>query len=177
MKSDAFSATANQMGWDGQVEAGQLFPKERRGSMPALMAQIASGKLISPAVSARLQQKLETTPADDPMRLLFHQRYGAKDGVTAGVLSLISYATPKSGPLAGRPCGGHFHQRPTLCRLEQDDAIPEHLPAASRSCQEGVAVNRGARDDRKRWTLRSTLMDLPFPQAGGHGLPAGGRNF
>jgi hypothetical protein len=66
------------------------------------MVQIASGQLISPAVSARVQQKLESTPADDPMRLLFHRRYGAKDGVTAGVLTLVSYAIPKSGPLAGQ---------------------------------------------------------------------------
>ena len=102
MKSDAFLDAASQMGWDGQVEAGQLFPKGTAREYAGLMAQIASGKLISPAVSARLQQKLESAPADDPMRLLFHQRYGGKDGVTAGVLSLISYATPKSGPLAGK---------------------------------------------------------------------------
>jgi hypothetical protein len=36
------------------------------------------------------------------MRLLFHQRYGAKDGLTAGVSTLASYAVPKRGPLAGQ---------------------------------------------------------------------------
>jgi len=33
---------------------------------------------------------------------LFYRRFGAKDGVTAGVLSLASYAVPKYGPMAGR---------------------------------------------------------------------------
>jgi D-alanyl-D-alanine carboxypeptidase len=102
MKSEAFTAAAGQMGWDGQVEASRLFPKGTAREYAHLMAQIASGRLISPIVSARIQQKLESTPADDPMRLLFHQRYGAKDGVTAGALTLVSYAVPKSGPLAGQ---------------------------------------------------------------------------
>lgn len=102
MKSEAFTAAANQMGWDGQVSAGRLFPLGTALEYAHLMAQIASGQFISPAVSDRIQQKLETSPADDPMRLLFHRRYGAKDGVTAGVLTLVSYAAPKSGALAGK---------------------------------------------------------------------------
>ena len=57
MKSDAFLDAANQMGWDGQVEAGQLFPKGTAREYAYLMAQIASGTLISPAVSARLAAK------------------------------------------------------------------------------------------------------------------------
>lgn len=102
MQSPAFTESASQMGWDGQVSASQLFPKGTAREYAHLMAQIASGKFISPAVSTRIQQKLETSPADDPMRLLFHRRYGAKDGVTAGVLALVSYATPKGGELAGK---------------------------------------------------------------------------
>jgi D-alanyl-D-alanine carboxypeptidase len=102
MKSEAFTAAANQMGWDGQVAASRLFPQGTAQEYARLLAKIASGQFISPAVSARIQQKLETSPADDPMRLLFHRRYGAKDGVTAGVLTLVSYAAPKSGALAGK---------------------------------------------------------------------------
>lgn len=101
MQSPAFTEAANQMGWDGQVSASQLFPKGTAREYAHLLAQIASGNFISPAVSARIQQKLETSPADDPMRFLFHRRYGAKDGVTAGVLTLVSYATPKHGTWAG----------------------------------------------------------------------------
>lgn len=102
MKSEKFTEAANQIGWDGQVSASQLFPKGTARDYARLMAQIASGQFISPAVSARIQQYLETSPADAPMRFLFHRRYGAKDGVTAGVLTLVSYAAPKSGPLAGK---------------------------------------------------------------------------
>jgi D-alanyl-D-alanine carboxypeptidase len=102
MQSPDFTESASQMGWGGQVSASQLFPKGTAREYAHLLAKIASGKFISPTVSARIQQKLETSPADDPMRLLFHRRYGAKDGVTAGVLTLISYAAPKSGPLAGK---------------------------------------------------------------------------
>lgn len=102
MKSEAFLQTANQMGWEGQVECSQLFPKGTAREYAYLMAQIVSGQLISPAVSARLQQKLETAPTDDPMRLIFHQRYGSKDGVTAGVLNLVSYAQPKGKAWVGK---------------------------------------------------------------------------
>jgi D-alanyl-D-alanine carboxypeptidase len=102
MQSDAFTNAANQMGWEGQVAASQLFPKGTAREYAGLMAQIASGQFISPAVSARIQQKLENIPDEQPMRWLFHQRYGAKGGLTAGVLNLVSYAVPKSGPLAGQ---------------------------------------------------------------------------
>jgi hypothetical protein len=102
MESDAFTEAANQMGWDGQVSASQLFPKGTAREYARLMSQIASGQFISPSVSARIQKKLETSPGDDLMRLLFHRRYGAKDGVTAGVLTLVSYAVPKRGALAGK---------------------------------------------------------------------------
>lgn len=102
MASHSFTKAANQIGWDGQVSASQLFPKGTAQEYARLMAQIASGQFISPAVSARIQQHLETSPADAPMRFLFHRRYGAKDGVTAGVLTLVSYAAPKNGPLAGK---------------------------------------------------------------------------
>ncbi len=102
MQSDAFLVAAEQMGWDGQVEASQLLPHGTAREYAHLMAQIASGQLNSPAVSTRIQQKLETSPGDVLMRLLFHQRYGAKDGCTAGVLTLVSYAVPKTGPFAGQ---------------------------------------------------------------------------
>lgn len=102
MQSGAFAAAAGQMGWDGQVEASHLFPKGTAREYARLMAHIASGRFISPAVSALIQQKLESAPTDWPMRLLFHHRYGAKDGVTAGVLTLASYAVPKSGRWAGQ---------------------------------------------------------------------------
>jgi len=102
MKSQAFRDAAGQMGWNGQVESSQLFPKGTAREYAHLLALVASDRFISPAVSARIRQKLETSPADDPMRLLFHKRYGAKDGVTAGVLNLVSYAIPKSGPQAGQ---------------------------------------------------------------------------
>jgi D-alanyl-D-alanine carboxypeptidase len=102
MQSEEFTAVANQMGWEGQVAANQLFPQGTAREYAQLMAQIASGKFISPVISARIQQKLESSPADDPMRLLFHQRYGAKDGSAAGVLTLVSYSVPKSGALNGK---------------------------------------------------------------------------
>jgi hypothetical protein len=102
MRSDAFTAAAGQMGWDGQVEASQLFPRGTAREYARLMALIASGRFVSPAVSRRIQARLETIPAEDAMRWLFHRRYGSKDGVTAGVLTLVSYAEPKSGPLAGQ---------------------------------------------------------------------------
>lgn len=102
MTSPAFTAAAEEMGWHGQVENSLLFPKGTARDYAHLMAQIVSGQLISPAVSARVQQKLESAPTDNSMRLLFHQRYGAKDGLTAGVSTLASYAVPKRGPLAGQ---------------------------------------------------------------------------
>lgn len=102
MSSDAFTMTATEMGWEGQVAASQLFPKGTAREYAGLMAQIASGNFVSPTVSARIQQKLESIPDEQPMLWLFHRRYGAKGGMTAGVLNLASYAVPKSGPLAGQ---------------------------------------------------------------------------
>ena len=61
-----------------------------------MMALIAGGKLISSDVSALMNQVLETAPQDRPLRLLFYDRYGAKDGLTAGVTTIASYATPSA---------------------------------------------------------------------------------
>lgn len=88
--------------WAYQVKASQLFPKGTARDYARLMALIASGKLISTETSAIMQQKLETIPADWPMRLLFHQRFAAKDGITAGVVTQASYAVPKRGDLVGQ---------------------------------------------------------------------------
>lgn len=108
MQSDAFTAAVNQIGWEGQVECSRLFPTASARDYAALMARIATDTLFSPAAGsdrpacARMRQKLESIPTDGPLRLLFHRTYGAKDGLTAGVLALASYAVPKRGPLAGQ---------------------------------------------------------------------------
>jgi D-alanyl-D-alanine carboxypeptidase len=102
VQSEAFRADAAQMDWNDQLAGSQFFPQATAREYAGLMAKIAAGQLISPEVSARMQAKLESIPTDWLLRLLFHTRYGAKDGVTAGVLALASYAVPKSGPLAGR---------------------------------------------------------------------------
>lgn len=102
MRSGEYIEAANQLGWDGQVEAGYLFPKGTAREYAALMARIASGKFISPEVSANMQQKLESTPSEWLVRLIYCHRFGAKDGLTAGVINLVSYCEPKSGPLAGQ---------------------------------------------------------------------------
>jgi len=102
MQSDQFVTVARQMDWAGQVAASQLFPKGTAREYAHLMAKIGSGQFISPQVSVLMQKKLESVPTDWPLRLLFHRRYGAKDGVTAGVLTLASYAVPKFGQLTGR---------------------------------------------------------------------------
>jgi D-alanyl-D-alanine carboxypeptidase len=102
MQSGEYLNAANQIGWDGQVEASQLLPKGTAREYATLMAKIASGKLISPQVSALIRKKLESVPSDWPLRLLFYRPFGAKDGVTAGVLNLVSYAFPKQGSLAGK---------------------------------------------------------------------------
>jgi D-alanyl-D-alanine carboxypeptidase len=102
MQSDEFLNIAGQMGWAGQMATSQLFPKGTGREYARLMAKIASDQFISPDVSFRIQQKLESVPSDWPLRLLFHRRYGAKDGVTAGVQTLAYYAVPKYGRLAGR---------------------------------------------------------------------------
>lgn len=88
--------------WAYQVKASQLLPKGTAKDYARLMGLIANGKLISSETSALMQQKLETIPADWPMRLLFHHRFGAKDGATAGVVALASYAVPKHGDLVGQ---------------------------------------------------------------------------
>ena len=99
MQSNELITLTGQMGWAGQAAASQLLPRGTAREYAALMAKIASGQFISPEISLRIQQKLECVPSDWPFRLLFHQRYGAKDGVTAGVLTLASYAVPKFGTL------------------------------------------------------------------------------
>jgi D-alanyl-D-alanine carboxypeptidase len=102
MRSGEYINAASQLGWTGQVEASQLLPKGTAREYARLMAKIASGQLISPEVSVLMQKKLESGPSDWPLRLLFYQRFGAKDGLTAGVLNLVSYAVPEYGPMAGR---------------------------------------------------------------------------
>jgi hypothetical protein len=101
MQSSEFNTVAEQIGWAGQGEASQLFPKGTAREYARLMAKFASGQFISPDVSVRIQEELESVPSDWPLRLLYHQRYGAKDGVTAGVLALVSYAVPKYGQATG----------------------------------------------------------------------------
>jgi hypothetical protein len=102
MRTDRYIAAANQLGWEGQVEASQLFPKGTAREYAQLMAKVASGKLISQQVSALMQEKLETIPADWPLRTFFYRRYASKDGLTAGLINLASYSVPKNGPLAGQ---------------------------------------------------------------------------
>ena len=102
MRSDAYIAAANQLGWTGQVEASQLFPRGTAREYARLMARIGSGQFVSIQVSARMQAVLESAPADRPLRTLFFKRYGAKDGLTAGVLNIASYCTPKWGSLSGQ---------------------------------------------------------------------------
>ncbi len=100
MRSDAYITAANALGWEGQVEAGQLFPRGAVREYAQLMAKVASGKMISQEVSSLMQNKLETIPADWPLRLFFFRRYGSKDGLTAGLINLASYGVPKNGPMA-----------------------------------------------------------------------------
>ena len=85
-----------------QTQGSRLFPTGTAQEYARMMALTVRGKLISPAASARMRQALETAPADWPLRLLFYDRYGAKDGLTAGVTTIAAYATPKRGPLAGK---------------------------------------------------------------------------
>lgn len=101
MRSDRYITAANELGWAGQVESGQFFPKGTAREYAQLMAKIASGQLISQEVSSLMQKKLETIPADWPLRTFFYRRYGSKDGLTAGLINLASYGVPKTGPLAG----------------------------------------------------------------------------
>ena len=88
--------------WEYQTAAAQLLPKGTAREYAQMMAQIGSGQFISPQVSAIMQQKLETVPSDWPLRVLYYDRFGAKDGVTAGVLAAASYAVPKRSSLQGQ---------------------------------------------------------------------------
>jgi hypothetical protein len=100
MRSDQYITAASQLGWKGQVEASHLFPKGMAREYAELMARIASGQFISPEVSRRMQAKLESVPSEWPLRTVFFQRFGAKSGVTAGVLNLASYAFTRQGSRA-----------------------------------------------------------------------------
>ncbi len=88
--------------WAYQVAASKLFPTGTAREYALLVAQIARGQLISAEVSEIMQQHLESVPSDWPLRLLFFDGFGAKDGVTAGVLTIASYAVPRRGDLAGQ---------------------------------------------------------------------------
>jgi hypothetical protein len=102
MRSGEYIKAAGQLGWDGQVEASHLFPRGTAREYASLMAKIASGQFISAQVSGMMQKKLESTPSEWPLRRLFFQRFGAKSGVTAGVLNLASYAFTKQGSKVGQ---------------------------------------------------------------------------
>ena len=86
--------------WAYQEVASQLFPKGTAREYAQFSAQIARGKLISTEASEIIQQHLENVPSDWPLRLLYFDKFGAKDGVTAGVLTIASYAIPKRNDLA-----------------------------------------------------------------------------
>ena len=86
--------------WTYQTAASRLLPKGTAREYAQMMARIASGRFISIEVSEIMQQKLESVPSDWPLRILFYNRFGAKDGATASVLTLASYAVPKRGPLS-----------------------------------------------------------------------------
>lgn len=88
--------------WEFQTAAAQLLPKGTAQDYAQMMAQIGSGHFISPQVSDIIQQKLETVPSDWLLRALYYDRFGAKDGVTAGVLATASYAVPKRSRLQGQ---------------------------------------------------------------------------
>ncbi|MCB0011711.1 MAG: serine hydrolase [Anaerolineales bacterium] len=88
--------------WAYQVLASELFPRGTARDYAGFMARVSQGKLLSEAASAIMQSHLETVPSDFPLRLLYFDPVGAKDGVTAGVLALASYAVPKRGDAAGQ---------------------------------------------------------------------------
>lgn len=88
--------------WAYQVMSSQLLPKGTAREYAQMMSKVANGNLISPEVSEIMQQLLESVPSDWPVRLLFHDRFGAKDGITAGVVTLASYAVPKRGLRGGQ---------------------------------------------------------------------------
>ena len=88
--------------WTYQETAVQLMPQGTARDYAQMMAQIGSGQFISADVSALMQQKMATVASDWPLRLLYFDRFAAKDGVTAGVLSVAAYAIPKRGNLRGQ---------------------------------------------------------------------------
>ena len=96
------TALSGETGWAYQEMVSQLFSKGTAREYAKMMGKIASGTLISPEVSTIIQKKLETVLSDGPLRALFFRRFGAKDGTTAGVLTMASYAVPKRGPLRGQ---------------------------------------------------------------------------
>ena len=115
--------------WAFQVQASHLLPAGTAQEYARMMALIASGKLISPEASAIMRQVLETAPADEPLRVLFYNRYGAKDGLTAGVTTIASYAVPKRGPLAGqRPRRGDPSERPAARAMAGRGPVSGPLP-------------------------------------------------
>ncbi len=59
MKSGEYIQAATEIGWVGQVEASQLFPKGTAREYARLMAKVASKQFISPEVSTLMQEKLE----------------------------------------------------------------------------------------------------------------------
>lgn len=85
--------------WAYHIAAAQLLPQGTAREYAQMMAQIGSGQFVSPQVSAIMQQKMESVPSDWPLRALYFDRFGAKDGMTAGVLAVTSYAAPKWGSL------------------------------------------------------------------------------
>jgi D-alanyl-D-alanine carboxypeptidase len=100
-KNSSVEVNAEEI-WAYQVRAAELLPKGTAREYAMLMAKIASGQLISAQVSAIMQQKLENIPANQPLMILYLDRLGAKDGITAGTLAMASYAQPKRGPVADR---------------------------------------------------------------------------
>lgn len=88
--------------WTFQETAVQLMPHGTARDYAHLMAQVGSGRFISAEVSALMQQKMETVASDRPLRLLYFDRFAAKDGTTAGVLALAAYAVPRRSALRGK---------------------------------------------------------------------------
>ena len=88
--------------WEYQTAAAHLLPKGTAREYAQMMAQVKSGRFISPKVSGIMQQKVETVPSDWPLRAFYYDRFGAKDGITAGVLATASYAVPKRSSLQGQ---------------------------------------------------------------------------
>ena len=87
---------------NNQVLAVQFFPQGTAREYAQLMAKTASGRLISVEVSGIMQEMLESVPGDWPLDLLFYERFGAKDGIAPGVLTMASYALPSRGRMAGQ---------------------------------------------------------------------------